>query len=286
MVFLLAHQDDEFMVAPIIRQAKDDGRRVAIAYLTSGDGGAAEPALRNRELRKALQSLGVDVETEVAFLGEQHCVSDGELVRRLPALHEAVMLFLAKQGAVDRIYVHAWEGGNPDHDAAHALALGVAKVLRLVEPVLQVPFYRAPRRGPLPFVLFAPLAANGDVTVHRLGLSDRLRRLSLMRFYPSQRRTFVRFFPLLLLDAVLQRGVALQASVPGRLRERPMPERLRYERIGYIEFKTMAPLIAAYWQSICEPSDIARPDGADLEAASAACKLEPTWKPVLSVPSN
>lgn len=249
IVFLLAHQDDELMLAPLIADAKREGRPVYVLFLTNGDGGEAPPEARNDETRCLLQTLGVDVSTEVAFVGDRLAVSDGELFKRMLDVHAAVAELLSGL-AVETIYVHAWEGGNPDHDAAHALGLGIAATLGLTESIYQVPFYRAPRRGPLPFVLFAPLAANGPTAFYRLRLGERLRRLSLVRYFPSQMRTVLRFWPFMLLDALLRPGVPIQRANASRLEERPMPEPLRYERIGYVEFSAMAPQIARYWQTV------------------------------------
>lgn len=250
IVFLVAHQDDEFMVAPIIADAKRAGRNLKIVFLTNGDGGAASPATRNRESLNFLSSISVGM-TEVAFLGELLSVSDGQLFRRLGDVHDALLHILTAMEPISTIYVHAWEGGNPDHDAAYALACGLAAILHIPNPILQVPFYRAPRRGPLPFVLFAPLSENGPTAFYRVGIIDRLRRLAYIRYYPSQRRTFLVFFPLLILDALLKPGIPIQFASPARLSERPMPSMLRYEKICYISFSDMAPFIEAYWQRVC-----------------------------------
>lgn len=249
IVFLVAHQDDEFMVAPIIADAKRAGRRLKIVFLTNGDGGSASPSTRNDESLSFLASIGVGI-AEVAFLGELLSVSDGHLYRRLGDVHDALMHLLARLAPISTLYVHAWEGGNPDHDAAYALACGVAAILHIPNPVLQVPFYRAARSGPLPFLLFAPLSENGPTAFYKMSLIDRLRRLGHIRYYPSQKRTFVVFLPLLLLDAILHPGIPIQLASAARLSERPMSSMLRYEKINYIAFQDMAPFIEQYWQRV------------------------------------
>ena len=248
-LFLLAHQDDEIMVAPLISAEKLSGRAVSIVYLTNGDGGGPT-GRRNAESTRYLASLGVDPRREVLFLGTARGISDGTLYRDLAGTHDAILEQARKLPRVVSVYVHAWEGGNPDHDAGHALGLGVAHALGCADAVRQVPFYRAPSRGPLPFVLYAPLPENGPVAYHRLGFAARLRRLLAVRHFPSQARTFVRFLPLMLLDAVLNPGIAMQLTAPERLFERPMRESLRYERIGYVRFADMAPHVTSYWNSV------------------------------------
>ena len=249
VAFLLAHQDDELMLSPLITASRRDGHAIAVVYLTNGDGGGPT-AVRNRESANFLAALGVEVESETVFVGTALSISDGTLHQRLDAAHEAVMDALRDRPPTAAIYVHAWEGGNPDHDAACALALGVARALGIGGEVIQVPFYRAPRRGPLPFLLYAPLAANGPVRYHRLSLAQRIRRLLDLRHFPSQLAGLGRLLPLMIVDAVVRPGVALQSAVPSRLFERPMPEPLRYERLNYVAFDDLARSVARYWQAV------------------------------------
>ncbi len=240
------------MVAPIISDAKRQGRAVAIYYLTNGDGGKTLPIERNRESIRLLTSLGVMCADEVQFLGDRLGISDGTLHCRLFEAHEALEQSLPARYPIASIFTHAWEGGNPDHDAAHAVALGVSTSLGLASLVRQVAFYRAPRSPWFPFVLFAPLQENGAVSYYRVGFPDRIKRLLLSRFFPSQVRTFARFVPFLLIDAVMRPGVPTQRATTKRLTERPMMGRLRYERIGYLDFSTLKAAIDDYWRSLSD----------------------------------
>ncbi len=250
ILFLLAHADDEFVLAPIIRDAKNEGRRIAVIYLTDNDSEEASVGRCSREAMRLLGSLGLVVEADAVFLGERLAIPGGKLFRNLPAMHEALLQHARQVMPVETIYVHAWEGGDPDHDAAHALALGLEFALGLSEAVLQVPFYRSPRWRGWPVVLFSPLAANGPVTYYRQSLLERLQRLTMIRYYPSQVHAFLRFFPCLLFDAFLRPGVPVQRACASRLAERPTSERLHYERSGLIEFSAMAPYIDAYWSAV------------------------------------
>jgi LmbE family N-acetylglucosaminyl deacetylase len=253
-LFLLAHQDDELAFAPVIAAAKRAGRSVSIVYLTDGGAGDATPVTRNAETIAALGAMGVDAGREASFLGERLGIPDRFLYRHLPLAHEAVLAHVSSLPRIAAIYTHAWEGGNPDHDAAHVLALGIARSLEIEREVYQVPFYRAARGGPFPFRVFAPLAANGRVNRFRVGRIERLRALMLIRFFPSQVQAFMRLGPFMLLDALWQPGLPIQRVTLTRIRERPMPEPLRYERHGHDRFDRMAPYIEAYRRSVLEPA--------------------------------
>ena len=66
VLFLFAHQDDEFGVMHQIEQEVKAGASVYCAYATSGVGVYADPHQRNTESLQVLESLGVD--TKKVFL--------------------------------------------------------------------------------------------------------------------------------------------------------------------------------------------------------------------------
>lgn len=234
------------MVGPIIGDAKRNAEAVAIVYLTDGGGGAASPATRNDESRRALTALGVNVVSEVFFMGERKGIADGLLYRHMSAAHDALKALSATLAPVSKIYTHAWEGGNPDHDAAYVLALGAGHHLGISDQVFQVPFYRATRRGPLPFSVFAPMKANGPVIIYPASRLRRLKMLSLIRYFPSQVEAFVRLGPFMALKSLWQSGLLIQRATWSRIRERPMSEPLRYERHGHDTFGRIQPYLKAY----------------------------------------
>lgn len=250
-LFILAHQDDELSVAPLIAAAKRAGRAVAVVYLTDGGAGVASPATRNAESLAALAAIGVDTAREVAFLGERLGIPDCKLSNHLQAAHDGVLAIAARMvEAPGVIFTHAWEGGNPDHDAAHVVALGIGARLGLGARVFQVPFYRATRRGPLPFAVFAPLEANGPVLRYRAGRLRRLGVVRLIRFFPSQVQAFVRLGPFMLIDALRRSWLPIQRASVRRIRQRPMPGPLRYERHGHDTFARLAPLFEAHCRRV------------------------------------
>lgn len=253
LLFLLAHQDDELMVSPIIADAKRKAETVAIVFLTDGGGGAATPATRNDETRRALTALGVNIVSEVFFLGEREGIADGILYRHMNAAHDALKALSNTLSRVSRIYTHAWEGGNPDHDAAYVLALGTAQHLGISDQVFQVPFYRATRRGLLPFNVLAPLDANGPVIVYPVSRFKRLKMLTLIRYFPSQIEAFVRLGPFMVLKSLWQPGLLMQRATWSRIGERPMTEPLRYERHGHDTFDRIQPYLQAYAGTVMGP---------------------------------
>lgn len=249
IAFLLAHQLDEILLAPIIRDAKNEGRRVAIVYLT-----AARPrtgvARTGQGSSNLLAELGVDVDKEVIFLGERLSITTGLLYRNLGEIHAALVEAIKDIAPVEHIYVHAWEGGCLDHDAAHVIALGVARDLGLTHAVLQVPFLRASRTGPISVALFSPLRENGPVAYYRLTLKERQWWLRLYLRYPRGTCFRAWHWPLLLIAVMAKPGIPIQFASLDRLTQRPMPGLLRYEQLGRSHFKVVDALIASYWSAI------------------------------------
>ena len=222
----------------------------------------AAPVLprRRREIQKpkkhSLRSA-LTLGARFSFSVSSSEIPDCFLYRYLGAAHEAMTAITRDLPRVKAIYTHAWEGGNPDHDAAHVLGLGLGRSLGIEQFVFQVPFYRAALRGPFPFRVFAPLSANGEVRRLQASRLARLRTVALIRFFPSQVEAFVRLGPFMLIDALWRSGVPVQQSSVARIRQRPTQEPLRYERHGHERFDRMAPYFEAYARSTLDCARLA-----------------------------
>jgi GlcNAc-PI de-N-acetylase len=244
-LFLLGHPDDEIAFAPLISRIKSNGQAVRIVYLTDGGVGRATPAVRNAESKRALASLGVS-SAEISFLGNELSVPDGLLFRRLPEVYSALDDESAAIASMGEIYTLGWEGGNQDHDAAHVLAMALAIARDRVQRAWQVPFYRAADRGPPLFALFAPLPANGPVTPLPLTRRESRLRAGLIRYFPSQWRSFAGLGPAILWHALASPVMKLQPMSMRRLRERPTAGRLLYEQRYAVRFDEFAGFAAAF----------------------------------------
>jgi LmbE family N-acetylglucosaminyl deacetylase len=226
-LFLFAHQDDEFGVFHAIEDSLRRGLRVRCAYLTHGAHGSA--ARRNAESLRVLARLGVD-RGDVQFAGDQLGIGDASLPRHLDAAGAWLARWIAASGAVERIYVTAWEGGHHDHDALHLLALRTAAGLGLEARVRQYSLYHGHRRPGPCFRVLAPLAANGPVEQGTIPWRARWRYLGLCLSYPSQRTTWIGLFPFVLLHYLWHGRQELQRATLARLEQRPHPGALYYER--------------------------------------------------------
>lgn len=239
-LFLFAHQDDEYGAFALIEAAVAAGRAPLCVYLTNGDFGGQDPAVRNRESLGVLQRLGVPA-ADVVFLGGEEAISDGTLPRQLARAHAALARCLAARGPVDTLHVVAYEGGHQDHDAACAIAVALQRQGR-VRALRQFSLYQGRGLpGPL-FRVLAPLSANGPVTVLRYGAGRRLAYLRHCLRYGSQWRTWLGLLPFVALHFLLRGVQASQALDPARLSSPPHEGAPLYDRRGffrYAEFRSL-----------------------------------------------
>ena len=131
------------------------------------------------------------------------------------------------------------EGGHHDHDAAHLVGLALAQELG-IRDVWQASLYQG--RG-LPggaFRVLAPMPENGPVTSRRLPLGARLRYLGYCLSYPSQWKTWLALFPMVMLHYLTHGSEQLQRVDARRVLETPHAGEVLYERRGFITWAAFA----------------------------------------------
>ena len=201
-----AHPDDETLGAGALLSAwSAAGGETSVAILTNGvpderayfpddwDGSAAGyRQTRRREAAEALALLGVAVE-------RQYYSAIGDL-RLLDQLHTAAlwMARIMDQARPDLLLVPAWEGGHPDHDAAHLLAVTVAREDRRrpgVPQIWEYPLYSV-ASGAVIYGRFgsAPTAAGVELEAGGAWEPHQARKRAALARYRSQTTT-LRSFP-------------------------------------------------------------------------------------------
>ena len=224
------------MASRIWRRSRE-GRSVHCAFLTDGTGHGSDSAVRNAESRAVLTSLGVPKEN-ILFLGTENHLADGALFRNVDRGYD-VLEEATRSLVLDEILCLAWEGGHPDHDASHLVALAVARRRGVLENTWQFSIYNGRKgRGRL-FRVMSPIE-GGEIRTHTLSLAEGM-RLGLLPFaYPSQRRTWLGLLPGAFLQlALLRRESSMRVTLEAA-RQRPHEGRLFYERrfgVTFSEFQ-------------------------------------------------
>jgi hypothetical protein len=237
VVYIFAHFDDEYCALPLIDDARAAGQDQRFLYVAD----YASPRVRDQrhvETRRLLAWLGLDPACAV-HVGAGSGVLDGGVHKALPVAKAALETALAGV-AVERIVCPAWEGGHMDHDMCALLASQIAAG-RGGPPVEMVSLYNAPGL-PWPFFHGArPLPQNGPVRRIELSPRDLARWMLAVRFFWLQ-RAWIGLWPTMFWS-FWTRGFGVQRLDPARVRERPHPGRLLYERmfkVPYAEVRAAA----------------------------------------------
>ena len=204
-----------------MRRELDAGARTTLLWATAG--GLAPARRRIAEGARALAALGLPAAGIDLALPDQHAV---EHVATIAGEVRRLLEPVAPAKAV--VYVPAYEGGHPDHDAVN-----LAATLAAAGPGVRVVEFPLYRRGPFGLAVQSPLAplatAHDRFTVLPLSDRDIATRRDLARANASQ--LVPSLLPLLTLARWAGRGRAEPARpLPAHQYSRPPhPGRLLYE---------------------------------------------------------
>lgn len=254
-IFFFAHQDDEFGVFHQLCQERQAGRRICCVYLTDGASNGVTAQTRNAESVAVLLKLGV-AERDIVFAGHELSIGDGTLADNMDTARGWLVTWMeawidagtAEFSDVAAVYVPAWEGGHPDHDAAHAVVAGVMASMNLLHKTMQFSLYNG-YQCPAPFFrVLSPLLANGKVVESRIPFVDRLRFLALCLAYPSQAKTWIGLFPFVLWNYLVTGTQYLQPISLEQLQSRPHAGTLYYEARKFYDWPRFAARLQAHWR--------------------------------------
>ena len=248
-IFLFAHQDDETGVFQTILDELNMNRQVLCLFFTTGVKKESDAAQRDNESISVLTKLGVERE-DISFIGNELGISDGDLINSMAQVANWLERDLLKKDHVVRIYVPAWEGGHPDHDALHAISVVIGQKFQRLSLMRQYSLYNGYRCcGPL-FRTFMPLPENGPVEKTKVTWRNRVRFLGYCLQYPSQLMTWIGLFPMMLTHYVLWGTQNLQPVSRNRITSPPHQGPLYYERRKFSTYSLVREKISALIQQI------------------------------------
>ena len=240
VLFLFAHQDDEFGVLHQIEQEVKSGSSIFCAYTTSGVSTGADPKRRNAESRHVLEALGIDP-MQILFVGETLNIPVEQSLAHVTILRSWLSTWTQEQQQyLSAIYVPAWEGGHPDHDVINAVAVQVMQYGRSRTNIWQYPLYNCNGLNWGFFNVLTPLVMNGEVHRQKIPWSARLRHLKLCLNYRSQVTSWLGLYPVVLWHYLFKGWQSLQPASLTRLQERPHSGRLYYEFRQFSEWKVVS----------------------------------------------
>jgi len=184
-LFLLAHPDDEVFVSGSIYSFVNLRHDVHLAWLTSGDlFGKGE--VRERELAAAAELLGVPSDHRHLFR-----LPDMGLIRNLGRVFECTTELVSRLEP-SHVFVPAYEGGHPDHDALNFVAYSVWQSTDQSFSLFEFPLYNG--TGPFFFLWlrvnsFVP--GSGQIEKHVLDSEHVALKGRLIDIYNSQPRSML-----------------------------------------------------------------------------------------------
>jgi LmbE family N-acetylglucosaminyl deacetylase len=227
VLFLFAHPDDEFFCLPVIEREQKHGRRAVCIYLTDGGYNGQSVERRKAETLSVLGAYGVDV-SDAHFVGADAGIPDGELHKYMHLAYASAKA-MCDHLSLERLIFPAWEGGHQDHDTCHAIGIMLCRALGIPNAPKQFPLYNGYRCSHL-FKVMYPLPCNGPVEPILVTPKNIVRYLSTVRRYPSQWKTWLGLLPFATIQALRTRKYVLQTVDADRIKERPHPGPLLYER--------------------------------------------------------
>lgn len=226
---LLAHPDDEFALFPWLLAALHQGRQVAVAWLTDGGWGGQPLEPRRLESIAVLTRMGLARE-KMHFLGENFGIADGSLMHQIDDAVRQIKEIFGQSGRIREIWMPAWEGGHPDHDATHLVGLKAA--ISFKAETYQFPLYNGWRlRGPW-FRVMKPLPANGRTIGIHVSVAERVRCVFRCSIYRSQWKSFLGLLPFYILALLKHEPFVFQRCSIERINAKPHEGLLLYERRG------------------------------------------------------
>ncbi len=237
------------MAVPWLLEERAAGARIACVYLTDGGGHGVDPAVRDAESRAALRTLDVRDDAVVMLAAPNGRIGDGQLaLRSLEALAAVEMWIERSEFAPQRVYAPSYEGGHPDHDAAHLLASVVAVERGIAGDAWHFSLYNAYRRPRPFFATMRQLPTSSTSRRAAMSPATRWRATWLCGHYRSQRRTWLGLLP----GAAYARLIALRERAVrfdlDRLAKRPHEGELLYERMfgtNFAAFETQTRALRA-----------------------------------------
>jgi LmbE family N-acetylglucosaminyl deacetylase len=227
ILILVPHPDDEVVgFAAAIGRARAAGARVSLLFLTHGcvDRASMWPWARG-DYEAAVGRRRAEAEQAAAALGVAVAGWSTRPARHLwreLAAGEAEARRALSEISVDQVWAPAFEGGNPDHDGANAIASRLA-----ADGVEVLEFAEYNLAGGRPHLNRFPRPTGGEQTLE-LTLEEQAMKRALLRLYASEQGN---------LGYVTTHTEVFRPLAPYDYGQPPHPGRLWFARFQWVPFR-------------------------------------------------
>lgn len=216
-LFLLAHHDDEYFSSLLMGMELRSGNHPVVIYLTHGSVYGVASEIRMSESLRVLIRMGVNP-ANIYQLGHAVNIFDQELPEQIEEAYEHLCRYRSQFMPIGRVYVMAWEGGHPDHDACHLIGVALAHAMGLQNQLYEFPAYHAVESQLMASGVMQFRDGNRNTLTTDSTRKDAFRAFCLSLGYPSQWSTFLALLP----------GSAVQLLLRGQQIYRPVPAGRNY----------------------------------------------------------
>ena len=253
-IFILSHQDDEIGIFEILRKAIKNNENVFIFYMTNGSIKKEIPKTklfyRDKESLLVLSKFGIK-NKNIIFFGRQNNIPTCFLYKNMNNAYKKLQLFLKKIPGKIKIYTHAWEGGNEDHDACNILVKKILNNSKKINKSFQFSLYNA-ATNKFYYQVQKTLKMNGRDIKIKVKFINRLKYIKYLFYYKSQLKVWVGLYPFLILNFLFKKYTIIQNLNKNLKFKRPHSGKLLYEkfkRCDYRDFKKSINLFLDKYQN-------------------------------------
>ena len=235
LIFILAHQDDEFAIFNILEKEVKEKKNIKIFYLTSGYKklfNKNKITKRDKESLKILMDIGIK-KKNIFFIGRKFSIPVYKLHQNLDIIFNELSNKLKNRETI--LITHAWEGGNEDHDACNILVKKLYIKMSKVAKCYQFSQYNNYKSGILPFKVQKHIS-DEEVIHIKINLNQKFKYIKYLFNYTSQFYLWFAIFPFVILRILLNDyGKLIEIKKNTNLR-RPHNGRLLYEKMRNLNY--------------------------------------------------
>lgn len=234
--FLYPHQDDETGTFKLIDSYIKKKIEVYCIFVTTGLLTNPKNNYRNSESLNILRKFNVK-KKNIIFAGLALNIKVNQLTDNLENFYNYLIKKINKKH--DILYIPAWEGGNPDHDALHAIVVTMGKKFNFLDRIYQYPLYNNKGCKLNFFKVLSPISENGKIIKIKINLFERIKYIFLFLQYPSQFISWIGLFPFFFIKTLFFGEQQIQLVDFNRIYQKPHRGKLYYEVRNWIRWDQM-----------------------------------------------
>jgi len=240
-IFILSHQDDEIGIFESIRLAVENKENVVVFYMTNGIINRSIPKEelfhRDKESLMVLKKIGIK-EKNIIFFGRLNNIATCSLYKKLEFAYLEIAKFLKTLNGDIKLFTHAYEGGNEDHDSCNILVLKIIKNFNNINSAFQFPFYNA-NTSIFFYTVQKTLKINGEVLKIKTSFANRIKYIRYLFYFKSQLKVWIGLYPFLIFNFITRNYYLLQKIDKNFFIQKPHQGTLLYEKFRNTHYTSL-----------------------------------------------